>query len=263
MAQTPSALAAVDMALFDLLGKVSGLPLWQLLGGYRDRIATSVTVGILPERETVAQARRWVQQGFHAVKIKGGRNVEEDAARVIQVREAVGDSVDLRFDANQGYTVEQAVWFLERTAPARLQFLEQPTPQAEPELLKEVSQRVAVGVMADESLLTLDDAYRLARENGCRLFNVKLMKEGGIDQARKIGALAQAAGIGVMTGCMDESALGIAAGLHFSLAEPVVAWADLDGHLGLIGDPAADSLCLRDGILFPSDSPGLGIKLHR
>ena len=262
-AHLPSLVAAVDMALFDLLGKAAGLPVWRLLGGYRDRIATSVTVGILPERETLDQARRWVKLGFRMLKIKGGWNVEEDIARVIRVREAVGDDVALCFDANQGYTVPQALRFLERTAAARLQFLEQPTPQSEPNQLREVSRQAAVGVMADESLLTLDDAFRLACGNYCRMFNVKLMKVGGIAQARKIAALAEAAGIGVMTGCMDESALGIAAGLHFSLAEPGVPWADLDGHLGLIGDPAANSLPLRDGVLFASDSPGLGIELNR
>ena len=259
----PSLVAAVDMALFDLLGKAAGLPVWRLLGGYRDRIATSVTVGILPERETLDQARRWVKLGFRMLKIKGGWDVEEDIARVIRVREAVGEDVALGFDANQGYTVAQALCFLEQTAAARLQFLEQPTPQSEPDQLREVSRHAAVQVMADESLLTLDDAFRMACGNCCGMFNVKLTKVGGIAQARKIAGLAEAAGIGVMTGCMDESALGIAAGLHFSLAEPGVPWADLDGHLGLIGDPAANSLPLRDGMLTASNLPGLGIELNR
>ena len=260
-AHLPSLLAAVDMALFDLMGKASGLPVWRLLGGYRDQIATSMTVGILPEQETVAQARHWMGQGFRALKLKGGRDVEADIARVLKVREAVGAHVSLRFDANQGYTVAQALRFLEQTATARLEFLEQPTPQAALDQLSAVSRQAAVAVMADESLLTLDDAFRLACGGCCRMFNVKLMKVGGIAQARKIASLAAAAGIGVMTGCMDESALGIAAGLHFSLAEPGITCADLDGHLGLVGDPAAGGLQLRDGFLVPNDAPGLGIDV--
>lgn len=255
---SPGVVAAVDMALFDILGKASGLPLWRLLGGYRDSIATSITIGILPEGETVAQARQHVRDGFRALKLKGGLDVEEDISRVIRVREAVGEGVELRFDANQGYRLPQALRFLDQTRRAKLRFIEQPTPQAEPEMLAEICGSTAVPVMADESLLGPDDALRLIRGNCCRMFNVKLMKTGGILAAGQIAALAGAAKIEVMTGCMDESALGIAAGLHFSLASPAVTCADLDGHFGLQGDPAQGAVLLHNGLLYPSDKPGLG-----
>ena len=181
-------------------------------------------------------------------------------ARVHKVREAVGGGVALRFDANQGYTVEQSLRFAAQTHAARLEMLEQPTPQAQPQLLGQVARSASVPIMADESLLTLADAYRLAREGLVGMFNVKVVKVGGIAEGLKISSVARAAGIGVMAGCMDESALGIAAGLHFALADAQVRYADLDGHFGLEGDPAAGAVLLRDGILYPSDLPGLGCK---
>ena len=257
----PSALAAVDMALLDLVGKKCDLPLWKLLGGYRSSIKTSVTIGILPEEETVRQARYWVSRGFQALKLKGGLDPEDDARRVLRVREEVGEEVELRFDANQGYTVEQALSFIEQTLPARLELIEQPTLQGQFDQLAEVTRQGAVPTMADESLATIRDAFRLAREDVTDMLNVKLMKVGGIAEAVQITAVARSAKMKVMVGCVDESALGIAAALHFALSNPNVAYADLDGHLDLEGDPAAEAVHLENGILYPRDAPGLGFEL--
>jgi L-alanine-DL-glutamate epimerase-like enolase superfamily enzyme len=257
----PSVLAAVDMALHDVLGKVAGLPLWILLGGFRSRIRTAVTIGILPGDETVARARQYVRRGFRALKLKGGIDVDEDIARVMKVREAVGAGIELRFDANQGYDVKGSLRFIEGTRKARLELIEQPTPRAELDLLGQVSRQVSLPVMADESLLTLRDAFRIARRDVADMVNIKLMKVGGIAKARRIDAVARAARLESMIGCMDESALAISAGLHFALAQANVMYADLDGHLDLLDDPAADAVKIAGGYLIPSEKPGLGVTL--
>ena len=195
------------------------------------------------------------------LKLKGGLDVENDVARVLKVREAVGKEIALRFDANEGYTVDQALWFIDRTRPAELEIFEQPTHQGAPDLLGQVTRRGAVPVMADESLATLRDAFRLATSDVVDMLNVKLAKAGGIAEAMEINAVAKAAQIEVMVGCLDESSLGIAAGLHFALSDRNIRYADLDGHLDLKNDPAQGAVQIRDGELFPNDEPGLGFDL--
>jgi len=261
LAAQPSVMAMVDMALLDILGKVSGLPLYSLLGGFRERIVTSVTISILPLEQTVAKAKELTGNGIRSLKLKGGLDAADDVERVRKVREAVGPEPELRFDANQGYTVEETREFAQATHAANVTVIEQPTPRDKPELLVEASNRTDVPIMADESVMNAQDLLDLVHAGFTGMINVKLMKVGGIAEALRISMLAQTAGLGVMVGCMDEAALGIAAGLHLALASPSITHADLDAHLDLLEDPSAGAVLLKDGALYPTNKPGLGAEL--
>lgn len=256
----PTARAGISMALFDLLGKQANLPVWKILGGYRERIRTSVTIGILDLPSTLEKARFWLSQGFDCLKIKGGLSVESDIERVIRLREELGPDIELRFDANQGYTLEEALHFIRQTRPADLELLEQPTAKDQPDLMAALVKKGRVPIMADESLVRLKDAFKIARDEVADLLNVKLMKVGGLDEAVNVSAVARAAGLELMVGCMDETALGIAAGLHFALSRSNIAYADLDGHLELRSDPTRGTVLLENGYLYPSGKAGFGFE---
>ena len=256
----PAALAMVDMALYDLVSKRARLPLFQYLGGYRTSIPTSITIGILPPDKTLQKVLEYVNDGFRIVKIKGGNNVEEDIEKVNLIADRFQGKIEIRFDANQGYSVEEAVYFYKSTKDSGLTLLEQPTDRKNDEFLKQVSRKVPIPVMADESLMTLKDVFRLTRRDCTDMINIKIMKVGGIGEAMHINSVARAAGVEAMVGCMDESALGISAGLHFSLSRPNVIYADLDGHLDLMEDPFSKLFELRKGVLYPNNQSGLGVE---
>jgi len=257
ISRNPSALAMIDMAIYDIMAKKAGVSLYRFLGGFRESIPTSITIGIMPVNDTVRKAKQLNKRGFNILKIKGGSDVDEDVEKVIKIKEAIGKHIEIRFDANQGYSVDEAVSFIAQTKSVGIELLEQPTDKKNEDLLKQVSQHVSVPVMADESLMTLKDVFRLTSRDATDMINIKLMKVGGITEALHINSVAKAANAEAMVGCMDESALGIAAGLHFALARPNIIYADLDGHLDLVDDPFAGLVTLKKGILYPGDYPGL------
>ncbi len=253
---TPSARCAFDIAFYDLLGLAAGLPLYRLLGGYRHRIETSVTIGIVPMDETVELARERCQQGFRILKIKGGLDPHEDVRRVQAVHSAL-PNLTLRLDADQGYTVEQAL-DVARALGSQLEMLEQPTPADDLEALKAVTQHSPVPILADESVTEPPSALRLARSRAAHGMRVTLTTCGGLHCARQVDTIARSAHMETMVGCVHEPALLIAAGLSLALSSPNVRYCDLDGHFDLIDDPTCPGFLFEDGWLVATDVPGLG-----
>lgn len=255
--QKSSALAMVDIALLDVAARKLEIPLYQFLGGYRHRIPTSITVGILPLVESVKTVAEFVSQGFNIIKVKGGLSLEEDVEKMMQLR-ANFPKISLRFDGNQGYSAEQAITFYERTKAVNIEFFEQPTKVGFDSHMGEVTDGTSIPVMADESIKSVKDTFRLAQGKHIDMVNIKIMKVGGIREGMRINAVAQSAGLEAMVGCIDECSLGIAAGLHLALSRKNIKYADLDGHLDILDDPFRGIFKLEKGILYPSKYAGLG-----
>ena len=253
---TPSALCAFDLAFHDLLGLAAGLPLYRLLGGYRNRIQTSVTIGIAPVKETVELARDRARQGFRILKVKGGLDPDEDVHRVRAIHKALPHII-LRLDADQGYTVQQAL-DVTRALEGKLEMLEQPTPAADLDKLRQVTKHSPVPILADESVTDPSSALEVAARRAADGMSVKLATCGGLRCARQVDTIARAARMSTMVSCVNEPALLTAAGLSLALSSPNVRYGDLDGHLDLIGDPTVPGFFLEEGWLTATDVPGLG-----
>ena len=255
-----SALAMVEIALFDLISQKAGVPLYMFLGGYRKKIITSVTIGIMSDAEALERVDKLIKQGIRSIKLKGGLDVERDIRIVGMMRKRIGNSISLTFDANQGYSLIEAAHFIRNTRNANLELIEQPTS---PELTFQwhlLRQEGNVPIMADESLKKLADSFTLTSRQSVDFLNIKLMKVGGITPALQINSSARSASVRCMMGCMEESSLGIAAGLHVALARPNISHADLDSWMYIEGDPFAGLVMLEDGYLIPSQLPGLGMN---
>ncbi len=257
----PSALCAFDIGLHDLLGLATGQPLYRLLGGFRDRIPTSITVSIAPVKETVEMACDRARQGFRILKLKGGLDAETDVRRVQAVCDALPHVV-VRLDADGGYTVKDAI-AVARALAGRLEMLEQPVaPEAGVLALRQVTEQSPLPIFADQSVIGTGSALEIAGQRAADGMSIKLATCGGIRQGRQVDALARAARLATMVGCVHEPALLIAAELAFALSSPTVRYSDLDGHFDLIDDPTQVGFAVNDGELIATDVPGLGCTVR-
>ncbi len=247
-----AARAAVDAALHDLQGRLTGLPVWRLLGLRRTGPPTSWTIWLGDPDDMARRAERTVGEGrFRRLKLKLGAGDGSDVDRVRAVR-GVTD-LPLQVDVNEYWAVEEAVENIEQLVPLGVQYVEQPLPAGDPGG-PELKRRAQLPVFVDEDCHTLSDVAACAeRAHG---INIKLAKSGGLREAMRMASAARALGLGVMLGCMVESGLGIAPGAHIaSLCDHV----DLDGNLLLADDPSP-GIELVDGVQLPSEAPGLGIR---
>lgn len=244
--------SAYDMALYDILGKAAGLPLYALFGGEARPLVTDNTIGIDAPAAMARKAAKLEEEGYPAIKIKLGTSPGEDIERVRRVREAIGPDLPLRADANQGWSVTEAIEVLSSVEDSGIQYCEQPVASWDIRGLKRVREGTRIPIMADESLFDLHDALDLVREEACDYFNIKLSKSGGLATALGITAVAEAAGLACMVGCMSETRLGLTAAAHLASARPVIRFLDLDCALMHTVDP------IEGGIEY---SPGGGIRL--
>lgn len=261
--KNPAARAALDIALHDAFTKFLNIPLVKYLGQKIQSMPTSNTIGIKNVEETLKEADEYGKAGFKVLKVKLGIDLNEDIERLVKLREKFGKKFVIRIDANQGYTSAQTVEFFKKTKHLDIELIEQPLPAKSVAEMKQLPEEIRAVIAADESLLTPASALELVRPpKASGIFNIKLMKCGGISQALKIADIGLHENVELFWGCNDESIVSITAALHTAFACANTKYIDLDGSLDLARDVVKGGFILKDGIMSCSDKPGLGVEMR-
>jgi L-alanine-DL-glutamate epimerase-like enolase superfamily enzyme len=259
--KNPAARAALDIALHDVFTKHLGVPLVKFLGQKIKTLPTSNTIGIKNVEETLKEAGEYIKAGFKVLKVKLGKDLTEDIERIEKLREKFGDAVVIRIDANQGYDVDQTIAFYKKTLHLNIELIEQPLPAKSIKEMKSLPDEIKIKIAADESLISPKDALELIKPpRASAIFNIKLMKCGGVSQGLKIADIAFQEGVDLFWGCNDESIVSITAALHAAFSCTNTKYIDLDGSLDLAQDVVKGGFILKDGYMSCSDKPGLGVE---
>jgi L-alanine-DL-glutamate epimerase-like enolase superfamily enzyme len=257
----PGIKAAVEMAIWDICGKLSNHPVRYLLGNYRESFETDLTVYLDDPHIMAEKALAVVNRGFKCVKVKLGETAVADIERIRGVREKIGKEPRIRIDANQGWTPNEAVRALKSIDAYDVQFCEQPVPYWDWEGMRFVRERSPIPIMADESVHTPHDAITAVRRDAVDMINIKLMKTGGILQAVWVARIADAADMKCMLGCMNETRVALTAAAHVVCSQRNVLWADLDAFTEHNIDPVIGGMQLKDGVIHAPTTPGLGLDI--
>lgn len=256
--------AAVEMAVLDAQGRALGVPVVDLLGGVAtERVPLSMSLSMAPVPEVLAQARGYLEQGFHTVKVKGARDAEHLLDVVTGLRREFGAALGIRVDLNMACRqVKEALQVVLRLEPLGVLSVEQPLPAADLDGMALLRERTTIPVMADESVWTPEDAWRTLRRGAADLVNVYVAEAGGLTAARTIAELCGLAGAGVAVGSMPELGIGTAAAAHFACSVPGLEHpSDVAGLRYHADDVAVVDVDIRDGSLRPPTQPGLGVEI--
>jgi muconate cycloisomerase len=270
----PYAKAAIDVALHDAIGKIYGVPVYQLLGGkVRDGTAIAHSIGIMDADAAAREAAEVIAEGVTTIKVKIGVETDRDIAVVAAVREAIGSAGRIRVDANQGYrTWREAVRAITAMEKYDIVYAEQPVEGLR--AMAEVSARISVPVMADESAWTAEDVLEIVRLNAAQMLSVYYTKPGGLTRAKRLLAVAGAAALPCDINGSAEMGIGVAADLHLAVSSPeivlpgtipVTSTAEtivtkVAGHKYL-DDLIRTPFRFDKGFLYVPDGPGLGIEV--
>jgi L-Ala-D/L-Glu epimerase len=257
----PTTRSAFDVALYDLAAQTAQMPLYQFLGGAKRQLVTDETIYLDTPDQMAQRALLIRQKNPEAIKLKLGQDAAYDIERVRAVRQAIGNQIPIRVDANQGWDVPTARTVLQTIGGWNVQYCEQPIRRDDVAGLRYLRQQVLVPIMADESLFSATDALRLVREEAVDYFNIKLAKSGGIFEALKINAIAEAANLPCMIGCMSESRLALTANAHLASARRNIQFCDLDGCFEHAQDPVLGGITYNDYQITLPNTPGIGATI--
>lgn len=256
--------SAFDIALYDIASQHAGIPLYKFLGGKNDKtIVTDYTVSIGEPDKMAADAVKIKNEGYPAIKVKVGRDGKKDVERMKAIRAAVGKDIPLRIDANQGWSVAEAIETLNALAPLDIQHCEEPIARWDFMNLPQVRKASPIPIMADECCGDEHDAERLLNLDACDYMNIKLGKAGGIFKALKIVELAKKKDLHLQVGAFMESRVAMTAFAHFSLCSPLIVHFDFDTALMFSEDPVSGGILYKaNGVVEVPEKPGLGATIE-
>ena len=262
MVKNTSAKAAVDMALWDLYGQLYKIPAYKLMGGSRKTVCTDITISVNDPETMAKDAADAIARGYDCLKVKVGKEPEKDIARLSAIRGVVPKKTLIRIDANQGWEPKEAVRILNGMQERGLdiEFVEQPVKGHDIDGLKYVTERSYVPVLADESVFSVEDAFKILQMRAADMINIKLMKCGGLYNGLKIATAAEVYGVECMIGCMLEAKISVNAAVHLACAKQIITKIDLDGPVLCSEDPIIGGAVFNEKDITVSDEPGLGIK---
>lgn len=260
--RNPAAKAAVDIACYDLMGKASGQPVYNLLGGRLDKKLTYAKVLSIDEPENMAdEAEKAVAAGYSAIKVKIGNDMQDDLRRLQAIRDRIGYDVPVRADVNQGWkTCEKAKTALTVLESFQLSWLEQPLYLEDIEGMALLRKLTRLPIMADESVQTSVDLQRIIQHKAADKINIKLMKSGGIYPSLALAKIAESAGLSCQVGSMVESSIGSAAGYHLAISKRVIESTELTGPLLFSKD--VGNLEYAIPYVNLKEEPGLGLVVN-
>ncbi|HVU14105.1 MAG TPA: enolase C-terminal domain-like protein [Phototrophicaceae bacterium] len=257
----PRAKSAVNMALYDLVGKYLNTPVYNLLGGMvRDRVPLSWSLPITDNKAAVEEANAMAERGWRILKMKvGHEDPQQDISRTHAVRQAVGAEVNIRADANQAWDVPTAIRAIRELEKDNLQFMEQPTKIWDLDGAAEIRQATNTYIMADESANSPLDVLNLAKKRAADLISIYINNPGGITNAKKMAIVAEPAGIGCYIGGALEGPIGARACLHLAASCPNVTWGcEMTGQFLMEADIGTEPIGFEGGALIVPQTPGLG-----
>ncbi|MPM10007.1 N-succinyl-L-Arg/Lys racemase [bioreactor metagenome] len=257
--------AGIEMAVYDMIGKLKDMPVYQLLGGKnREKVPISRSVGMGTVEERLEQISNFYGKGYRAFKLKIGTDYNEDLKAVAEVRKAYGDTILIRVDANMAFSEPKFVLNLsEKLYDLGVISLEQPLGPRNFEGLKFLREHSRVPIMIDESVWDPADALEAIRGGFADIMNVYVSESGGLRKARLIADLCDIAGIGFCIGSMPELGVGTAAVRHLGMAAPVISQpCDLIGNTYFADDIINEKLPVKDGFAYSLDGPGLGVTIN-
>ncbi len=257
-----SAKAALEIALYDLWSQNFEKPLYQVLGGGPSKLYTDLTISVDCVDKMVSDSEKAVSQGFRTLKIKVGKNIEEDIERIRAIYQAVGKGIKLCIDVNQGWTVKQTIYGIDRLKELGIfpDFLEQPVIAANRKGLKHVTEYSPYPVLADEAVFSPEDAAAVLADGAADIINIKLMKTGGLSNAMRILAIAEIYRTECMIGCMLEAGISVTAAAHLASAyHKTITRIDLDGPALCSENPLQGGIVMDGPVITLPDTPGLGI----